>query len=182
MPDFGASFQQPSLDAEASEGCLVLTRRVIRVHGSRYRVRTACLGTSVPSSPVLILHNVTTYCSCNQPLNPKTISRLPLHSGDPPHGGQRAAALGDCPGERAERRPAGEAPARWRGTWASVELAGTLNIPLCCFSSADHSRSSKSGCWSGGDEKRGPARSEHNAGPSSKSLLPKESRLDTFWD
>uniref|UniRef100_A0A7N5JU73 Zinc finger MYND-type containing 8 n=1 Tax=Ailuropoda melanoleuca TaxID=9646 RepID=A0A7N5JU73_AILME len=46
----------------------------------------------------------------------------------------------------------------------------------------DHSRSSKSGCWSGGDEKRGPARSEHNAGPSSKSLLPKESRLDTFWD
>uniref|UniRef100_A0A452VM78 Zinc finger MYND-type containing 8 n=1 Tax=Ursus maritimus TaxID=29073 RepID=A0A452VM78_URSMA len=46
----------------------------------------------------------------------------------------------------------------------------------------NHSRSSKSGCWSGGDEKRGPARSEHNAGPSSKSLLPKESRLDTFWD
>ncbi|XP_068421416.1 MYND-type zinc finger-containing chromatin reader ZMYND8 isoform X7 [Eschrichtius robustus] len=45
-----------------------------------------------------------------------------------------------------------------------------------------HSRSSKSSCWSGSDEKRGVARSEHNASTSSKSLIPKESRLDTFWD
>uniref|UniRef100_A0A8C6FG61 Zinc finger MYND-type containing 8 n=1 Tax=Moschus moschiferus TaxID=68415 RepID=A0A8C6FG61_MOSMO len=45
-----------------------------------------------------------------------------------------------------------------------------------------HSRSSKSSCWSGSEEKRGSARSEHNAGTSSKSLIPKESRLDTFWD
>ncbi|XP_022420736.1 protein kinase C-binding protein 1 isoform X16 [Delphinapterus leucas] len=45
-----------------------------------------------------------------------------------------------------------------------------------------HSRSSKSSCWSGSDEKRGSARSEHNASTSSKSLIPKESRLDTFWD
>ncbi|XP_057384703.1 MYND-type zinc finger-containing chromatin reader ZMYND8 isoform X8 [Balaenoptera acutorostrata] len=45
-----------------------------------------------------------------------------------------------------------------------------------------HSRSSKSSCWSGSDEKRGAARSEHNASTSSKSLIPKESRLDTFWD
>uniref|UniRef100_A0A8C3W5T9 Zinc finger MYND-type containing 8 n=1 Tax=Catagonus wagneri TaxID=51154 RepID=A0A8C3W5T9_9CETA len=45
-----------------------------------------------------------------------------------------------------------------------------------------HSRSSKSSCWSGSDEKRGSARSEHNAGTSAKSLIPKESRLDTFWD
>uniref|UniRef100_A0A5G2RCR9 Zinc finger MYND-type containing 8 n=1 Tax=Sus scrofa TaxID=9823 RepID=A0A5G2RCR9_PIG len=45
-----------------------------------------------------------------------------------------------------------------------------------------HSRSSKSSCWSGSDEKRGSARSEHNAGPSAKSLIPKESRLDAFWD
>lgn len=94
--------------------------------------------------------------------------------------------MGGGPG----RLPRGEGRAAARrggaglvaGHLASVELVGTLNIPLCCFSSADHSRSSKSGCWSGGDEKRGPARSEHNAGPSSKSLLPKESRLDTFWD
>uniref|UniRef100_A0A452G410 Zinc finger MYND-type containing 8 n=1 Tax=Capra hircus TaxID=9925 RepID=A0A452G410_CAPHI len=40
----------------------------------------------------------------------------------------------------------------------------------------------KSSCWSGSEEKRGSARSEHNAGTSSKSLIPKESRLDTFWD
>ncbi|KAM9058797.1 MYND-type zinc finger-containing chromatin reader ZMYND8 isoform 12-T16 [Megaptera novaeangliae] len=45
-----------------------------------------------------------------------------------------------------------------------------------------HSRSSKSSCWSGSDEKRAAARSEHNASTSSKSLIPKESRLDTFWD
>ncbi|XP_029076389.1 protein kinase C-binding protein 1 isoform X17 [Monodon monoceros] len=45
-----------------------------------------------------------------------------------------------------------------------------------------HSRSSKSSCWSGSDEKRGSTRSEHNASTSSKSLIPKESRLDTFWD
>ncbi|XP_061065717.1 MYND-type zinc finger-containing chromatin reader ZMYND8 isoform X13 [Eubalaena glacialis] len=45
-----------------------------------------------------------------------------------------------------------------------------------------HSRSSKSSCWSGSDEKRGSVRSEHNASTSSKSLIPKESRLDTFWD
>uniref|UniRef100_A0A2K5CJP9 Zinc finger MYND-type containing 8 n=1 Tax=Aotus nancymaae TaxID=37293 RepID=A0A2K5CJP9_AOTNA len=44
-----------------------------------------------------------------------------------------------------------------------------------------HSRSSKSS-WSGSDEKRGSARSEHNTSTSTKSLLPKESRLDTFWD
>ncbi|KAM9250137.1 MYND-type zinc finger-containing chromatin reader ZMYND8 isoform 9-T11 [Dugong dugon] len=43
-----------------------------------------------------------------------------------------------------------------------------------------HSRSSKSSCWSSSEEKRGSARSEHNA--STKSLIPKESRLDTFWD
>ena len=70
---------------------------------------------------------------------------------------------------------------RW-ATSASVEVAGVLNTPFCCFSPADHSRSSKSSCWSGSDEKRGSTRSEHNASSSSKSLLPKESRLDTFWD
>ncbi|XP_058418533.1 MYND-type zinc finger-containing chromatin reader ZMYND8 isoform X14 [Diceros bicornis minor] len=45
-----------------------------------------------------------------------------------------------------------------------------------------HSRSSKSSCWSSSDEKRGSSRSEHNASTSSKSLIPKESRLDAFWD
>ncbi|XP_023406111.2 MYND-type zinc finger-containing chromatin reader ZMYND8 isoform X13 [Loxodonta africana] len=45
-----------------------------------------------------------------------------------------------------------------------------------------HSRSSKSSCWSSSEEKRGSARSEHNTSTSTKSLIPKESRLDTFWD
>ncbi|XP_011784237.1 PREDICTED: protein kinase C-binding protein 1 isoform X6 [Colobus angolensis palliatus] len=44
-----------------------------------------------------------------------------------------------------------------------------------------HSRSSKSS-WSSSEEKRGSTRSEHNTSASTKSLLPKESRLDTFWD
>uniref|UniRef100_A0A7N5P6L3 Zinc finger MYND-type containing 8 n=1 Tax=Ailuropoda melanoleuca TaxID=9646 RepID=A0A7N5P6L3_AILME len=69
---------------------------------------------------------------------------------------------------------------------STLDLSGSRETPssilLGSNQGSDHSRSSKSGCWSGGDEKRGPARSEHNAGPSSKSLLPKESRLDTFWD
>uniref|UniRef100_A0A452E676 Protein kinase C-binding protein 1 n=1 Tax=Capra hircus TaxID=9925 RepID=A0A452E676_CAPHI len=44
-----------------------------------------------------------------------------------------------------------------------------------------HSRSSKSSCWSG-SKKRGSAHSEHNSSTSLKSLIPKESLLDTFWD
>lgn len=44
-----------------------------------------------------------------------------------------------------------------------------------------HPRSGKSSGWSS-DEKRGSSRSEHNSGAGSKSLIPKESRLDTFWD
>ncbi|XP_039720452.1 MYND-type zinc finger-containing chromatin reader ZMYND8 isoform X14 [Pteropus medius] len=44
-----------------------------------------------------------------------------------------------------------------------------------------HPRSGKSSGWSS-DEKRGSSRSEHNAGAGAKGLLPKESRLDTFWD
>ncbi|XP_011367576.1 protein kinase C-binding protein 1 isoform X18 [Pteropus vampyrus] len=44
-----------------------------------------------------------------------------------------------------------------------------------------HPRSGKSSGWSS-DEKRGASRSEHNAGAGAKGLLPKESRLDTFWD
>nr|XP_034351061.1 protein kinase C-binding protein 1 isoform X18 [Arvicanthis niloticus] len=48
-----------------------------------------------------------------------------------------------------------------------------------------HSRSTKAGLWSSSEEKRGSSRSEHNAGTSTKNLMPKESResrLDTFWD
>lgn len=63
-----------------------------------------------------------------------------------------------------------------------MEAAGALSLSLCCFSSPDHSRGSKSGGWSGSDEKRGSSRSEHNTSASSKSLIPKESRLDAFWD
>uniref|UniRef100_A0A8C9UNN2 Zinc finger MYND-type containing 8 n=1 Tax=Spermophilus dauricus TaxID=99837 RepID=A0A8C9UNN2_SPEDA len=44
-----------------------------------------------------------------------------------------------------------------------------------CLPPADHSRSSKSSCWGGGEEKRGSARSELGVGSSAKSLIPKES-------
>uniref|UniRef100_A0A8C9PNX9 Zinc finger MYND-type containing 8 n=1 Tax=Spermophilus dauricus TaxID=99837 RepID=A0A8C9PNX9_SPEDA len=43
-----------------------------------------------------------------------------------------------------------------------------------CLPPADHSRSSKSSCWGGGEEKRGSARSELGVGSSAKSLIPKE--------
>ncbi|XP_017913472.1 PREDICTED: protein kinase C-binding protein 1 isoform X12 [Capra hircus] len=69
---------------------------------------------------------------------------------------------------------------------STVDLSGSRETPssilLGSNQGSDHSRSSKSSCWSGSEEKRGSARSEHNAGTSSKSLIPKESRLDTFWD
>ncbi|XP_044774888.1 protein kinase C-binding protein 1 isoform X6 [Neomonachus schauinslandi] len=69
---------------------------------------------------------------------------------------------------------------------STLDLSGSRETPssilLGSNQGSDHSRSSKSSCWSSSDEKRGPARSEHNASSSSKSLLPKESRLDTFWD
>ncbi|XP_024856164.1 MYND-type zinc finger-containing chromatin reader ZMYND8 isoform X25 [Bos taurus] len=69
---------------------------------------------------------------------------------------------------------------------STLDLSGSRETPssilLGSNQGSDHSRSSKSSCWSGSEEKRGSARSEHNAGTSSKSLIPKESRLDTFWD
>ncbi|KAF7474043.1 Hypothetical predicted protein [Marmota monax] len=51
-----------------------------------------------------------------------------------------------------------------------------------CLPSADHSQSSKSSCWGNGEEKRGLARSKLDPGSSAKSLIPKESWLDAFWD
>ncbi|XP_012583689.1 PREDICTED: protein kinase C-binding protein 1 isoform X3 [Condylura cristata] len=68
---------------------------------------------------------------------------------------------------------------------STLDLSGSRETPssilLGSNQGSDHSRSSKPS-WSGSDEKRASARSEHNAGTSAKSLLPKESRLDTFWD
>ncbi|XP_036757971.2 MYND-type zinc finger-containing chromatin reader ZMYND8 isoform X21 [Manis pentadactyla] len=68
---------------------------------------------------------------------------------------------------------------------STLDLSGSRETPssilLGSNQGSDHSRSSKSSSWSS-DEKRGSARSEHNASTSSKSLIPKESRLDTFWD
>ncbi|XP_037668311.1 protein kinase C-binding protein 1 isoform X4 [Choloepus didactylus] len=73
-----------------------------------------------------------------------------------------------------------------RDSGSTLDLSGSRETPssilLGSNQGSDHSRSSKSGCWSSSDEKRGSARSEHNASTSAKSLIPKESRLDTFWD
>ncbi|XP_023611945.1 protein kinase C-binding protein 1 isoform X10 [Myotis lucifugus] len=69
---------------------------------------------------------------------------------------------------------------------STLDLSGSRETPssilLGSNQGSDHSRGGKSGGWSGSDEKRGSSRSEHNASASSKSLLPKESRLDAFWD
>uniref|UniRef100_A0A2K6AFU4 Zinc finger MYND-type containing 8 n=1 Tax=Mandrillus leucophaeus TaxID=9568 RepID=A0A2K6AFU4_MANLE len=68
---------------------------------------------------------------------------------------------------------------------STLDLSGSRETPssilLGSNQGSDHSRSSKSS-WSSSDEKRGSARAEHNSSTSTKSLLPKESRLDTFWD
>ncbi|KAM5246166.1 MYND-type zinc finger-containing chromatin reader ZMYND8 isoform 1-T1 [Ctenodactylus gundi] len=69
---------------------------------------------------------------------------------------------------------------------STLDLSGSRETPssilLGSNQGSDHSRSSKSSSWSGSEEKRGSSRSEHNSSTSAKSLLPKESRLDTFWD
>ncbi|XP_029076391.1 protein kinase C-binding protein 1 isoform X19 [Monodon monoceros] len=80
-----------------------------------------------------------------------------------------------------------ETPAeKSKDSGSTLDLSGSRETPssilLGSNQGSDHSRSSKSSCWSGSDEKRGSTRSEHNASTSSKSLIPKESRLDTFWD
>ncbi|XP_077808062.1 MYND-type zinc finger-containing chromatin reader ZMYND8 isoform X38 [Macaca mulatta] len=68
---------------------------------------------------------------------------------------------------------------------STLDLSGSRETPssilLGSNQGSDHSRSSKSS-WSSSDEKRGSTRAEHNSSTSTKSLLPKESRLDTFWD
>uniref|UniRef100_A0A8D2AU90 Zinc finger MYND-type containing 8 n=1 Tax=Sciurus vulgaris TaxID=55149 RepID=A0A8D2AU90_SCIVU len=67
---------------------------------------------------------------------------------------------------------------------STLDLSGSRETPssilLGSSQGSDHPRSSKSSCWSGSEEKRGSARPEHSA--STKSLVPKESRLDAFWD
>ncbi|XP_066869993.1 MYND-type zinc finger-containing chromatin reader ZMYND8 isoform X18 [Kogia breviceps] len=80
-----------------------------------------------------------------------------------------------------------ETPAeKSKDSGSTLDLSGSRETPssilLGSNQGSDHSRSSKSSCWSSSDEKRGSARSEHTASTSSKSLIPKESRLDTFWD
>ncbi|XP_028379665.1 protein kinase C-binding protein 1 isoform X12 [Phyllostomus discolor] len=72
------------------------------------------------------------------------------------------------------------------GGGSTLDLSGSRETPssilLGSNQGSDHSRSSKPGCWSGSDEKRGSSRAELNTSTGAKSLLPKESRLDAFWD
>ncbi|KAM7127135.1 MYND-type zinc finger-containing chromatin reader ZMYND8 isoform 22-T24 [Molossus nigricans] len=93
------------------------------------------------------------------------------------------AAPSEPAGASKEKEPSGE---KSKDSSSTLDLSGSRETPssilLGSNQGSDHSRGSKSGGWSGGDEKRGASRSEHSSGSSSKSLLPKESRLDTFWD
>ncbi|XP_077622178.1 MYND-type zinc finger-containing chromatin reader ZMYND8 isoform X5 [Crocuta crocuta] len=92
-----------------------------------------------------------------------------------------------APTETASTSKDKEPPAeKSKDSGSTLDLSGSRETPssilLGSNQGSDHSRGSKSSCWGSSDEKRGPARAEHNAGAGSKSLLPKESRLDTFWD
>ncbi|XP_039105348.1 protein kinase C-binding protein 1 isoform X12 [Hyaena hyaena] len=92
-----------------------------------------------------------------------------------------------APTETASTSKDKEPPAeKSKDSGSTLDLSGSRETPssilLGSNQGSDHSRGSKSSCWGSSDEKRGPARVEHNAGAGSKSLLPKESRLDTFWD
>ncbi|XP_040302786.1 MYND-type zinc finger-containing chromatin reader ZMYND8 isoform X15 [Herpailurus yagouaroundi] len=93
------------------------------------------------------------------------------------------AAPTDAASTSKDKEPSTE---KSKDSGSTLDLSGSRETPssilLGSNQGSDHSRGSKSSCWGSGDEKRGSTRSEHNASASSKSLLPKESRLDTFWD
>ncbi|XP_042836175.1 protein kinase C-binding protein 1 isoform X8 [Panthera tigris] len=93
------------------------------------------------------------------------------------------AAPTDAASTSKDKEPSTE---KSKDSGSTLDLSGSRETPssilLGSNQGSDHSRGSKSSCWGSSDEKRGSTRSEHNASASSKSLLPKESRLDTFWD
>uniref|UniRef100_A0A5F9DRI4 Zinc finger MYND-type containing 8 n=1 Tax=Oryctolagus cuniculus TaxID=9986 RepID=A0A5F9DRI4_RABIT len=93
------------------------------------------------------------------------------------------AAAPETPSTPKEKEASAE---KSKDSSSTLDLSGSRDTPssilLGTNQGTDHSRSSKSSCWNSGEEKRASARAEHSAGSSSKSLLPKESRLDAFWD
>ncbi|XP_043409725.1 protein kinase C-binding protein 1 isoform X39 [Prionailurus bengalensis] len=93
------------------------------------------------------------------------------------------AAPTDAASTSKDKEPSTE---KSKDSGSTLDLSGSRETPssilLGSNQGSDHSRGSKSSCWGSSDEKRGSTRSEHNTSASSKSLLPKESRLDTFWD
>ncbi|XP_015334795.1 protein kinase C-binding protein 1 isoform X22 [Marmota marmota marmota] len=103
----------------------------------------------------------------------------------PSQGGSSSAqpAASDTTSASKEKEPSAE---KSKDSGSTLDLSGSRETPssilLGSNQGSDHSRSSKSSCWGGGEEKRGSARSELGAGSSAKSLIPKESRLDAFWD
>nr|KAF6424273.1 zinc finger MYND-type containing 8 [Rousettus aegyptiacus] len=92
------------------------------------------------------------------------------------------AAPSDTASASKDKEPSAE---QSKDSGSTLDLSGSRETPssilLGSSQGSDHPRSGKSSGWSS-DEKRGSSRSEHNSGASSKSLIPKESRLDTFWD
>ncbi|XP_062060290.1 MYND-type zinc finger-containing chromatin reader ZMYND8 isoform X5 [Lepus europaeus] len=93
------------------------------------------------------------------------------------------AAAPETPSTPKEKEASAE---KSKDSSSTLDLSGSRDTPssilLGTNQGTDHSRSSKSTCWNSGEEKRASARAEHIASASSKSLLPKESRLDAFWD
>uniref|UniRef100_A0ABI7Y5F0 Zinc finger MYND-type containing 8 n=1 Tax=Felis catus TaxID=9685 RepID=A0ABI7Y5F0_FELCA len=93
------------------------------------------------------------------------------------------AAPTDAASTSKDKEPSTE---KSKDSGSTLDLSGSRETPssilLGSNQGSDHPRGSKSSCWGSSDEKRGSTRSEHNASASSKGLLPKESRLDTFWD
>ncbi|XP_005392421.1 PREDICTED: protein kinase C-binding protein 1 isoform X11 [Chinchilla lanigera] len=93
------------------------------------------------------------------------------------------AAPADTASATKEKEPSTE---KSKDSGSTLDLSGSRETPssilLGSNQGSDHSRSSKSSAWSSSEEKRGSGRTEHSGAASAKSLLPKESRLDTFWD
>ncbi|XP_069846044.1 MYND-type zinc finger-containing chromatin reader ZMYND8 isoform X13 [Dipodomys merriami] len=98
-----------------------------------------------------------------------------------------SASTQPAPAEPASASKDKEASAeKSKDSSSTLDLSGSRETPssilLGSNQGSDHSRSSKCGARSGGEEKRGSTRAEHSASTSTKNLLAKETRLDPFWD
>lgn len=169
MPDFAALSGGQGWKHKCM-GFLVSFSDVLGVPGSGYDTRDASLGSRAPLTNLFSEHDAPLILSSQFLLNPETPKSFEFVLCRPQVQGVVVAF---------------SHPSALCGAGGKV-ASGLADDTVCTQPvalSPDHSRSSKASAWSSSsEEKRAVGRSEHSTGASTKSLLPKESRLDAFWD